>query len=649
MHYLKSSIWRALLAALVIAMVTPMVTQAQAPATEYGMVRWPGGDMYSEPSFSSTSIGSVSRGEKVEFLARDGIWWKVRYQGKEGWMNRILIEKLDNPATPATAAAPPPAPVATPNAQVAAVPAKPAAPPANTASTTGTPAAPAPSTPSLFSALQALVAPAPEPPPITNRGHAVVFGISQYAPNTGIRDLKGVPRDMDSAVAMAQLMGISQDRVSIYRDRQVTKAAMSAVLVQLAKDIKPDEPVLIYYSGHGGRTADPAVPGRCLEGLITYDYALFNSGEMAELLRPLAKITDSLFVFFDSCHSGGLTATRAVGGQQRFTPKFVARADASNCAEVANLLRTPPEGSRAVGNKYIYAAAARSNEVSLDDEQNGGLATSSFLRCMATGRGRTQTVDEIRACAQDGINLALAGNSQFRPHNITITGDLSYRPVRANLSAAFKEQLLNSAVQGTLANRPAAAKSAYLSNALSMQGWPQVYNPQQAFDAIAERSDKTLPLLVEAPSILKIDRESLQMMVRAPADGYVYVFQATGDGKNAVMLFPNTSDRNNQVSNGQTLVLPRPSWPLVAGGPEGDNRLMVIFSRNQRDIGQLVGQEAGPFLDLAVSPIGMQALALAISRSAHAEETECLSTNVNNPSYCTAGFSATLKTIRETR
>ena len=96
MHYLKSSIWRALLAALVIAMVTPMVTQAQAPATEYGMVRWPGGDMYSDPSFSSTSIGSVSRGEKVEFLARDGIWWKVRYQGKEGWMNRILIEKLDN-------------------------------------------------------------------------------------------------------------------------------------------------------------------------------------------------------------------------------------------------------------------------------------------------------------------------------------------------------------------------------------------------------------------------------------------------------------------------------------------------------------------------------------------------------------------------
>ncbi|KAK6032407.1 caspase domain protein [Ostertagia ostertagi] len=595
--------------------------------------------MYSEASFSSTSLGSVSRGEKVEFLARDGIWWKVRYQGKEGWMNRIVIEKIDNPAPP-----PPPA-------TTAAVSAATPAPAPVAAQVSAAPAAPSPSAPNFLSALQALIAPAPEAPPLTNTGHAVVFGISQYAPNTGIRDLKGVPRDMDSAVAMAQLMGISQDRVSIYRDRQVTKAAMSATLAQLAKDIKPDEPVLIYYSGHGGRTADPAKPGSCLEGLITYDQALFSSAEMAELLRPLSRITDNLFVFFDACHSGGLTATRAVGGQQRFTPKFVARADGSNCAEVANMLRTPPGGTRAVGNKYIYAAAARFNEVSLDDEQSGGLATSSFLRCMATGRGRSQTVDELRACAQEGINLALAGNTQFKPHNMTITGDLSYRPVKGDLSAAFKEQLLSSAAQGTLANRPAAAKSAYLSSALTTQGWPQVYNPQQAFDAIAERSDKALPLLVEAPSTLKIDRENLQMKVQAPADGYIYVFQATGDGKNAVMLFPNTSDRDNRVSTGQSLNLPRQSWPLVAGGPEGDNRLMVIFSRNQRDIGQLVGQEAGPFLDLAVSPIGMQALALAVSRSAHAEEADCMASGNagNRPAYCTPGFSATVKTIRETR
>ncbi|MES2412283.1 MAG: caspase family protein [Pseudomonadota bacterium] len=637
MQYPELRALRAATAALLLLLAVPVLTTAQTPGGQFGLVRWPGGDMYATASFSAAQTGSVPRGEKVEFLERDGTWWRVRYQGKEGWMSRIGIEPITTAAAPAASAAPAPSPAPTPAAAAPVAAATPAA-------------APAPATPSIFAALQALVAPAAVEPPITNRGHAVVFGVSKYAPNSGIKDLKGVPRDMDSASAMAQLMGISQDRVTIYRDQQVSKAAMSATLVQLAKDIQPDEPVLIYYSGHGGRTQDPSVPGRCLEGLITYDQALFSSSEMAELLRPIAKLTDNLFVFFDACHSGGLTATRAVGGQQRFTPKFVARADASNCSEVANMLRPPAGATRAVGNRYIYAAAARFNEVSLDDEQNGGLATSSFLRCMAVGRGRSQTVEELRACAQEGINATLAGNTQFKPHNMTITGDLSYRPVRADLSAAFKEQLMNSAAQGTLSNRPAASKSAAISSALVTQGWPDVYNPKQAFDAISARTDRSLPLVVEAPATLQIDKEALQVKVQAPADGYVYVFQATGDDKNAVMLFPNTSDRDNRVKAGQSLALPRASWPLVAGGPEGDNRLMVVFSKTERDIGQLVGQEAGPFLDLAVSPIGMQALAMAVSRSASADDAECQGSNVAaRPAYCAAGFSASVKTIRERR
>ena len=90
MQYLKSVGARSLLAAIVITLAVPVFSQSQEPATEYGMVRWPGGELYSEASFSAKSIGSVSRGERVDFLARDGLWWKVRYQGKEGWMNRIL-------------------------------------------------------------------------------------------------------------------------------------------------------------------------------------------------------------------------------------------------------------------------------------------------------------------------------------------------------------------------------------------------------------------------------------------------------------------------------------------------------------------------------------------------------------------------------
>jgi hypothetical protein len=648
MKAIKTTSQRLALAALLWAAALPALAQ-----TQYGLVRWPGGEMYTEPSFSSATVGSVPRGEKVEFLQRDNIWWKVRWSGKEGWMNRILVEKLDAPGAapvaapaPVQASVPAPAQASQAPAPVAVAVAAPMPVPA---------AAPLPPAPVALPAAVALA-------PITadasaqtarlrpsSRGRAVVFGISQYQSGKGIPTLHGVPRDMDSAVAMAQLMGISEDRITIYRDAAITKESMTSTLIQLAKEVTEGEPVLVYYSGHGGRRPDTATPGRCIEGLITHDAQLLTSVEMSQLLQPLAKITDSLFVFFDSCHSGGLSSTRAVGGQQRFTPKFVARGDASNCSEIVNMLQSPPTGTRATGNRYVYAAASRANEISLDDAQNGGLATSNFLRCMVQGTGNAQSVEAIRACAQTGIEKSLAGNTLFKAHNMTITGDLNIRPVRSDLSPALKQQLLASAAMGQLSNRPAASKAAYISSELATQGWPNVFNPQQAFAAISDRTEAGGGLLVDTPATLKIDREALRMKVQAPSDGYIYVFQATGDGKNAVMLFPNTADRDNRLRAGQALDLPRPSWPLVAGGPEGDNQLLVVFSKTERDIGQLVGQEAGPFLDLAVSPTGMQALALAVSRSAHADETECKTGAATRPAYCSANFSASVKTIREVR
>ena len=637
----KYATFRAVLVSVLLALSLPVLAQ-----TEYGLVRRLG-MMFAEPSLFASSIGSVPQGEKVEFLQRDGIWWKVRWQGKEGWMNRVSIEKIEASAAAPTTPIGPPAPVAAPPAAPAVL-ATPAPAPPVVASAPA--AAPVTLAPVMTPAIVPGAAPALSAAPRPSKGRAVIFGISNYQPGKGITSLEGVPRDMDSAVIMAQLMGVTTDRISIYRDADVTKASMTSVLTQLAKEVSEGDPVLLYFSGHGSRSASPQTPGGCIEGLVTHDVSLISNTEMAQLIQPLAKITDGLFVFFDACHSGGLSVTRATGNQ-RFTPKFVARADGSNCSEIVNMLQSPPPGTRATGNRYIYAAAARANEISLDDPQTGGLATANFMRCMVQGGSGTQTVDAIRACAQAGINkdVTSAGDARFKPHNLTITGDLNTRPVRVDFSPAVKQQLLASAAQGTLSNRPAGAKAAYISSALINQGWPAVFNPQQAFDSIAARADATAVLQVDAPQTLKIDSQMLSMNVKAPADGFFYVFQATGDGKNAVMLFPNTIDRDHRVRAGQSLQLPRPGWPLVAGGPEGENQLLVVFSKTERDISQLVGQEAGPFLDLAVSPIGMQALTLAISRSAYADEADCKTSAASRPAYCAAAYSASVKTIREIR
>jgi hypothetical protein len=378
---------------------------------------------------------------------------------------------------------------------------------------------------------------------------------------------------------------------------------------------------------------------------------VFTAEEMSAVIQPLARKTDGLFVFFDACHTGNLTASRATG-PQRLQAKFAPRAGGdgavSNCAQIVNMLQPPQSGGRATGNRYIYAAAARADEAAADDGEKGGLATTNFLNCMVNGNG--QTVDAIRACAQQGIEQRLKDNPVFKPHHLTISGDVSIRPVRADLSPAYKQNLLAEAGDGTLTNRVARAKSAQVSLVLSAQGWPRVDNPIQAFNAIVEKAEPGTALVVDAPQTLKINAQTLQMKVRVPSDGYLYVFQSSENGKNAYLLFPNLSDRDNRVSAGQSVDLPRASWPLMAGGPEGDDQLLVVFSRAERDIGQLVGQSAGPFLDLAVSPIGMQALTLAVSRSAYADEAECkAAAPASRPQACSPAYSASLKTIREIR
>ena len=55
------------------------------------------------------------------------------------------------------------------------------------------------------------------------------------------------------------------------------------------------------------------------------------------------------------------------------TVKSVAPPIGSNCEEVANLVPT-----RAIGDRYVYAAAARADEESLDTDV-GGLATARDL------------------------------------------------------------------------------------------------------------------------------------------------------------------------------------------------------------------------------------------------------------------------------
>ncbi|MGF6959524.1 protein kinase domain-containing protein [Paraburkholderia youngii] len=91
-----------------------------------------------------------------------------------------------------------------------------------------------------------------------------------------------------------------------------------------------------------------------------------------------------------------------------------------------------------------------------------------------------------------------------------------------------------------------------------------------------------------------IGKDYLQFKLDSNRAGYVYVFMVDPDGQ-YLMLFPNGLDRNNRIAAGQTLSLPRASWPMLAGNPPGPNHFLTLVSTTPRDFSDGGLKSAAPF------------------------------------------------------
>jgi hypothetical protein len=112
----------------------------------------------------------------------------------------------------------------------------------------------------------------------------------------------------------------------------------------------------------------------------------------------------------------------------------------------------------------------------------------------------------------------------------------------------------------------------------------------------AQRDHKRSLKVTASAQRLRIDRDPLDLMLVSDRPGHVYVAMAGTDGASMTLLFPNELDSDNRIAAGQQLWLPRPSWRVVAGGPPGLDRLLVMVTDGPRDWRALRGQRAGPFL-----------------------------------------------------
>jgi hypothetical protein len=461
--------------------------------------------------------------------------------------------------------------------------------------------------------------------PAHGETHALIMAISNYG-MPGATPLKGVVHDVVSAQQIARKLGVRDANMTVLRDGELTYDGMNGAFDRLRERIAPNDDVFIYYSGHGARQLIQDPEERCAESLVTYDGQAFVDAEVEAKLKSLSGKANRLVVMLDACHSGGVTTRGKTDA--RFASKYLPRAGAESCQRPVNMLKRSitSRGAGSGAQNYVYIAAARDNEVSLDEAESGGVATQAWRQCV-TGAARDIdgsggiSAEEVQACAQQIIDKKLANVQGFTAHHISITGN-----ARALMS--FAEPKL--AAPGVVV--------------------PAVSPANTLKDIHAQRDDRRTVTLTSSAS-LRIGRDRFELTVTSSHPGYLYLLMAGSDGKSFDLLFPNRLDGANQIEAGQVVRLPRAEWEVVAGGPPGTTQVLAMVTDAPRDFSKLDMKAAGPFSVLDASPIAAKDIQLVTTSAPASSTPECVDPlarrNLTVAKRCSNAYGAALLAVEE--
>jgi len=589
---LPPAAWRAALAGLAAA----VLLACAAPAAAQAVKALQATPLRAERSASAEPRGQLASGQAVELLQLSGGWAQVQTLGTgssgRGWVRAGALDMAGAEAA------------------------------ATSRIDTGRLAANNSAVPLGVRAL----------PPRSNR-HALIVGVGTYLadPARPVPALAGVPHDMRSALAMARQLQVPTDHITMLRDSAATRDNVQQALAELATRVQPGDRVFVYWSGHGSRYFD-ATEGGCVETLVPHDLKDISNRQFAQWLQPVASQAEKLMVVYDACHSGGLgAAARPATGAApsrslaaTWAPKSAAAGDAA-CSQPSNVrsrsFDIAARGLGLDGQDVVHLSSSRPDEVSFDNAATGGLATHALRQCMLgeardlDGSGAI-SMDELAACAQARIDSAMAGQPQLLAHHLVLTGNRGFVPAWFAAPASQPPPSVTApavwaaAPTGAPANPPAAAAPP----AAAPVPAPVAPPPPPAAASVAapatpaavplrqvlaqlhdQRDSKRRVVVVPTSDRLHIGRDALDFAVTSSHAGHVYVALLGSDQQSLYLLFPNALDSDNRIAAGQTLMLPRAHWRVTAGGPAGENTLLVMVTDGPRDLAALGGRPAGPF------------------------------------------------------
>ena len=198
--------------------------------------------------------------------------------------------------------------------------------------------------------------------PPFGRSYALLFAISDYK-TLGKLDL--VQRDLARMSEFLNKQGF--DRVVVVANRDVTASTLRNIQAHFQNEIRPEDRLLVYYSGHGARPA-----GGDTGYLVLADSAGTTPNprtevSMRDFMSWIMNVkVKHLLVLLDACHSGS-----AIGGQARTIGESLDGTTRERLYELSS-----------DGGRFVITAGDADQNAHEDRRWDGGLFTNAVLQAL---------------------------------------------------------------------------------------------------------------------------------------------------------------------------------------------------------------------------------------------------------------------------
>ncbi len=390
--------------------------------------------------------------------------------------------------------------------------------------------------------------------PGETRPRALLIGVADV-PHNG---LPGIDLDIDNMKKVAEIMGFQPGDIKVLYNSQATYANVKQALNGWVRDgVRPEDRVLIYFSGHGTRVPDPS-PGQVGgvdDALVLHDVERVSVGGRATLKNVLighefgsalaAIPSRNVLVLVDACHSGTATRTLSLGNERlgvgSGVMKFFTYPGMPTGQTRALKVRTGQEN-------YAALSAAKDEEFAVGTEQ-GGLFTLGVVGAIedASREGKHPNVVDLRDAATAFIAAHTDEQSRHHPqadgNEHLIRGELALIPLRNGQGPTWQ----------ALA-------------ALAAQGQPLT--------------------LSGADHEMRLGQE-ISLTVAVPRPGYLNVVAVDSQDR-ATVLYPNKFATSNEVKPG-SFKFPTPEMNFVvrASEPLGPSLVVAFFTDKPVNLLQL--------------------------------------------------------------